>query len=124
MTLLIQEKQADVQANQARHAANLQARVTEKQQDIAHQRTIAQINTEATLAQERAKLAAKREEMLMQAEQKHRDHLYALEHKRLDHDHKTQQHTMQMALLEAKEREANHRIQNGAGNGSAGANRG
>jgi hypothetical protein len=116
MTLMIQEKQADVQANQARHAANLQARVTEKQQDIAHQRTIAQINVEATLAQERAKLAAKREEMQLQADQKQRDHLYALEHKRLDHDHKTQQHTMQMALLEAKEREAMQHMQsNGKG---------
>jgi hypothetical protein len=119
---MIQEKQADVQANQQRHAANLQARQAEKQQDIAHQRMVGQIELQAVIEAERVKLAGKREEVLLNARQKHQEHLYSLEHKRLDHDHKQQQHAMQMALLERKEREATHRIE-ANGNGSAGANR-
>jgi hypothetical protein len=114
--LMIQEKQADVQANQARHAANLQARTAEKQQDIAHQRAVGQIELQAVIEAERVKLAGKREEMMLNARQKHQEHLYSLEHKRLDHSHKQEQHAMQMALLSAKEREATNRIEtNGRG---------
>jgi len=116
MTLMIQEKQADVEANKQRHLQTLIARKAEKDQDLNHQRMLANLDYEKVLAAERVKLAGKREEMELDARQKAQEHFNAMEQKRLDHDHRTQQHAMQMALLEAKEREATHRIEaNGKG---------
>src|SRR5262245_5098676 len=116
MTLMIQEKQADVEANKQRHMQTLVARKAEKDQDLAHQRALANLDYQKVLEAERVKLAGKREEMLLDAEQKHREHLQALEQKRLDHTHKQEQHAMNMTLLAAKEREATNRIEaNGKG---------
>jgi hypothetical protein len=115
-TLMMQEKQADVQANAARHQANLAAHSQQKQLDLAHQRESNRIEVTGQIAVERAKIAARREEMMLTARQKEIEHNYALEHKHLDHRHKQEQHDMQMALLAAKEREATHRIEtNGKG---------
>ena len=116
MTLMIQEKQADVEANKQRHLQTLIARKAEKDQDFAHQQRIANLEYQKVLAAERVKLAGKREEVLLNTRQKEIEHVQSLEHKRLDHTQKQEQHAMAMALLAAKEREATHRIEgNGKG---------
>jgi hypothetical protein len=63
MQLVIAEKTADVQANQQRHMANLLARKAEKDQDIAHQRALAEIELQKTIAQENIRLHSKAQDV-------------------------------------------------------------
>ena len=59
MELIIAEKKADIEANQQKQMATLMGRKAEKDQDIAHQRALAEIELRKTIAQENIRLASK-----------------------------------------------------------------
>jgi hypothetical protein len=59
MQLILMEKRADIEANQQKQMATLMGRKAEKDQDIAHQRALAEIELRKTIAQENIRLASK-----------------------------------------------------------------
>lgn len=82
MTLMLREKEADVQANQQKKMTDLIGRKAENDQNIRHQQLLAAIDVQKTREAEAIKLEGKRQDALLSHEQRTREHVMELERMR------------------------------------------